>query len=97
MEAFQEAWKQSDSRNSLSAALEERGFYLAKGDRRGVVAVDIEGAVYSLSRWTGIKAKDVKDRINDPSTLPSVADVTAMLKSKINNQALSYIAEVRES
>jgi len=95
-QAFQEAWKQSDSRNSLSAALEERGFYLAKGDRRGVVAVDIEGAVYSLSRWTGIKAKDVKDRINDPSTLPSVADVTAMLKSKINNQALSYITQVKE-
>jgi len=37
---FQSCWTTSDSHNSFANALKERGFYLAKGDRRGHVAVD---------------------------------------------------------
>ncbi len=39
-EAFQDCWAISDSRTAFANALEERGYYLAKGDRRGFVAVD---------------------------------------------------------
>lgn len=35
---IQEAWAISDNRQTFSHALEERGFYLARGDRRGHVA-----------------------------------------------------------
>jgi cation diffusion facilitator CzcD-associated flavoprotein CzcO len=35
-----ECWKQSDSKNAFSHALEEHGYVLAKGDKRGFVVVD---------------------------------------------------------
>ncbi len=35
-ETFQDCWAISDSRKAFASALEERGYYLAKGDRRGL-------------------------------------------------------------
>ncbi|WP_313523534.1 hypothetical protein [Shinella sp.] len=57
---FQDCWGTSDSLKAFQHSLEMRGFYLAQGDRRGHVAVDIKGEVYPISRWTGINAKDVR-------------------------------------
>lgn len=71
-QAFRQAWEYSDSPKAFRAALQEQGFMLAKGDRRGFVAVDYQGEVYSLARWTGIKAKEVKQRLGSPDGLPSV-------------------------
>ena len=41
-EVFRNAWEKSDSLKALGAALAERGYFLAKGDRRGLVAIDVE-------------------------------------------------------
>lgn len=71
---FQDAWAISDSKASFAQALEERGFILAKGDRRGFVAVDYSGEAYAVSRWVGLKAKQVKDRLGSPEGLPSVSE-----------------------
>nr|WP_321337375.1 hypothetical protein [uncultured Cohaesibacter sp.] len=71
---FQERWAISDSKASFSHALEEQGFILAKGDRRGIVAVDHEGEAYAITRWVGVKSKQVKDRLGEPDNLPSVAE-----------------------
>jgi hypothetical protein len=60
---LKECWAISDSKKALSGALEQQGFYLAKGDRRGFVAVDWRGEVYSLSRWLDIKSKNLKERM----------------------------------
>ena len=57
-ELIQEAWATSDSARTFAHALEERGFYMARGDRRGHVAVTFEGEVISISRATGKKAKE---------------------------------------
>jgi len=46
---------------------------LAKGDRRGFVATDLNGEVYAIARWCGIKTKDVRARLGKPDNLPSVA------------------------
>ena len=54
---FKECWAVSDGAVAFRHALEERGLYLAKGDRRGHVAIDWRGEVYSLSRWTDVKPK----------------------------------------
>jgi len=59
---FQECWAASDSSKAFAQALEEYVFTLARGDRCGVVAVDFQGEVFSLSRWTGVKTKDLKAR-----------------------------------
>ena len=69
---FKDAWQRSDSPESLQAALEQKGYYLARGDRRGVVAVDYRGEAYALSRWSGVKAKDVTARFKEAELLPSL-------------------------
>ena len=38
--ALQDAWAISDSKASFECALRDRGFWLARGDRRGFVAID---------------------------------------------------------
>jgi len=74
---FQERWAISDSKSSFAHALEEQGYILAKGDRRGFVAVDHKGEVYAISRWVGVKAKQVRDRLGEPDDLPSVNEAHA--------------------
>ncbi|MCB9931532.1 MAG: bifunctional DNA primase/polymerase [Alphaproteobacteria bacterium] len=71
---FQDCWAISDSRATFAHALKECGYILARGDRRGVVAVDHNGEVYAIARWVGIKTRQVADKIANTQTLP---DVTA--------------------
>ncbi len=71
---FKDAWQRSDSAEALKTALEQRGYYLATGDRRGVVAVDYRGEAYALSRWSGVKAKDVAARFASADALPSLEE-----------------------
>ncbi len=87
--AIQDAWALSDNRASFEHALEGRGFRLAKGDRRGFVAVDSEGEVYSVPKWVGIKTKAVRERLGKETDLPNVEHA----KSKIAEQMLGKLDE----
>ena len=78
---FLRCWQRSDSRAALAVALLEHGFVLARGDRRGFVAVDRQGELYALSRWLGIKAKEVRARLGDGHDLPTVEAAKALLAS----------------
>jgi MobA/VirD2-like, nuclease domain len=78
---FKACWSASDSKASFAAALREHGFCLARGNRRGFVAVDANGDVYSISRWCGGKAKEVRSRLGTGAGLPTVEDAVAMLVS----------------
>ena len=69
---FQEAWSVSDTRDAFAHALEEKGYVLARGDRRGFVAVDTHGEVYAIPKWTGLKTKQVREKLGDPKELPSI-------------------------
>ncbi len=80
---IQSCWKQSDDRKSLQSALKEHGLMLAKGDRRGYVATDINGEVYALARWANVKTKDVKARLGDHKTLPSLEQAQAKLAQMV--------------
>ncbi|MEM5477130.1 relaxase/mobilization nuclease domain-containing protein [Pacificibacter sp. AS14] len=80
---FQDTWAMSDSKPAFEHALQERGFHLARGDRRGHVAVDYKGEVYPISRWTGVKAKDVRARLGDLNVLPSVAQAERAAKDVV--------------
>lgn len=85
---FKSSWAASDSRAGFAAALWEHGFCLARGDQRGFVAVDARGEVYSLSRWTEVKAKDLRARLGDGADLPRVEDAVAMLhREGVRNDA----------
>jgi len=70
--AIQDAWTISDSKGALEAALEERGFVLARGDQRGFVVLDRDGEIYSLPKWAGLKTKDVRSKLGPEKALPSV-------------------------
>ncbi len=94
--ALRAAWTQSDDRRTLDKALQERGFYLARGDRRVAVVLDIEGNIYALARWSGVKAKEVKARIDDLESLPTLADRQADLKTKMTAQVREYIVAIRD-
>lgn len=89
------AWKASDSLPAFRHALEEHGLYLAKGDRRGFVAVDLNGEVLSLSRYAGVKPKEMEQRLGAPEALPSVAAVQDDLKARVRTQLREFIAQER--
>jgi hypothetical protein len=80
---FQDTWAMSDSKPAFEHALRERGFLLARGDRRGHVAIDYKGEVYPISHWTGVKAKDVRARLGDIAALPSVNQATQDAKAVV--------------
>ncbi len=90
-QAFQDCWAISDSRAAFAQALEERGYYLAKGDRRGHVAVDWRGEVYAVSRWAGIKAKEIKARLGNSDDLPSVDETKKRLVERFSDKLKDFV------
>lgn len=83
-EIMQECWAVSDSRAAFMQVLRARGIELARGDRRGFVAVTPEGEVLSVARYTGKKTKDIEKRLGDPARLPSVADARNALATELS-------------
>ena len=92
---FQECWSASDTQSAFANALKEHGYALARGNRRGFVAVDHRGEVFAVSKWTGIKAKEVRIKLTDEQNLPSVEeariqiakDMTVRLDTLFQEQA----------
>jgi hypothetical protein len=71
-----ETWQATKNGQEFKAALEEKGWVLARGDRRDFVAIDQKGGVHSIARRIDcVKVADVRDRFADidPKDLPSVA------------------------
>ena len=90
---FAECWQRSDSRASFASALREHGFILAKGDRRAFVAVDAQGEVYSVSKWAGIKPKELSARLGTLEDLPSVEEAFGQFSS---SESQSHVQSERE-
>jgi hypothetical protein len=85
----------SDTPQAFKAALEEAGYVLAKGDKRGLVIVDGQGEVYSLSRQvTDLKSKDFKAFMAPlpEAALPGVTEA----KAQQQETALKAPAEARK-
>ena len=77
---FRQCWEQSDGLPSFAAALKEQGYLLARGDQRGFVAVDVVGKVWSLSRWCGVKPKELRARLGYEDSLPSIEEALLQLQ-----------------
>jgi relaxase-like protein len=92
---LQDCWAVSDDKASLAKALNEYGFYLAKGDRRGFVAIDYRGEVFSLSRWMDVKTKDLKARLGNLEALPSTKEVHAQISGRMSQMLETYIQQVQ--
>lgn len=64
-------WNHTDNGRSFEALLAEKGWLLARGDRRDFVVVDPQGGVHSLSRRVdGYTAAEVRDRMRDLEDVP---------------------------
>ncbi|WAH66887.1 relaxase/mobilization nuclease domain-containing protein [Xanthomonas hortorum] len=77
------AWQSGDSGNAVAAALEARGYVVARGDKRDVVLIDVAGGVHSparLLKQAGIdtRAKAIRERFADLKDLPTVSQAQAM-------------------
>ena len=94
-QVFQNAWARSDNLASFRAALEEHGYFLARGDRRGLVALDIQGEVLSVSRWSGIKPKALSAKLSTPEALPSVEAAKVAMHKRLSARLRAFIAENR--
>lgn len=93
---FQQCWHASDSGKAFRQALEQRGYWLAQGDRRAVVAVDLQGEVYAVARWIGLRTKDAKTRISDLDELPSVQEVQALVGGLLRSKLSGFVAQIAD-
>jgi hypothetical protein len=83
-------WKSSDNGQAFAAALDERGYVLARGDRRDFCVVDSAGTAHSLARrLDGVKAAEVRAFMGDVDRdkLPSVAE------ARTEQRAYEFTAE----
>lgn len=92
---LQDAWERSDSLKGLGNALAERGYFIAKGDRRGFVAVDVNGEVYSLSKWIGVRTKELNEKLGKPDSLEAVADVKKAIRARVTPLLKAFIDQVK--
>lgn len=92
---FKNAWESSDNKAAFGNALRKHGFWLARGDRRGFVAIDYKGEIYSLSRWIDIKAKELKNKLGDPKHLPSIEETKENIAQRMTQKIEKYVFEAR--
>lgn len=90
-QVFRDAWDRSDNLASFGNALEERGYYLARGDRRGIVATDLSGQVYAVARWSGVKTKELRARLGDGEKLPTVTAVQTDLRKRVSSKLRQHL------
>jgi hypothetical protein len=79
---FQECWASTSTGPAFEEVLQQHGLILARGDRRGFVAVDAQGEVFAIARFTGQPAKAVKERLGAMDNLPSVEQAKAQLAAQ---------------
>ena len=63
-EQITKLWGESSGARSFAKALEANGYFLARGDQRAYIVVDLYGEIHSLSRQlNGVKAREIKARL----------------------------------
>lgn len=92
---LQAAWAMSDTRATFEHALQDKGFRLARGDRRGFVVVDHQSEVMSLPRWIGVKTKAVRKRLGTEKDLPDIETVRAQYARDMAEKLAGYGQELK--
>lgn len=89
--SIQDSWAISDNAQSFTKAMEERGFFVSRGDRRGYVAVSYEGQVFAIPKMIGIHTSQVMARLGDPEKLRSLADTYRHIGETIKPRVSEHI------
>jgi hypothetical protein len=80
-----EAFRSSDNAEAFKAALAEKGYILARGDRRDYVVFDRSGGVHSLARRIeGIKAAGLREFMStlDREAVPTFDEVKKLFSER---------------
>ena len=93
---FKDCWEQSKNGEALIESLKAKGYTVAQGDKRGAVAVDYQGEVYSLSRWAGVKNKELKAKLGEQQQLVSVTEAKEQIANTMTDRLKSYANTVKE-
>jgi hypothetical protein len=86
MHDLEHAWHNTTTGPAFVQAMEEKGYYLARGDSGRYVAVDLYGEIHSLYRQIeGVKAPEIKERLSGYplDKQPDVESVQAYAKQKL--------------
>ncbi len=92
---LQAAWAMSDTRAAFEHALQDKGFKLARGDRRDFVVLDHEGEVMSVPRWVGVKAKALRERLGSEKDLPDVQAVQSQYAREMADKMVGFADELK--
>ena len=79
------AFRASDGAEAFRAALQERGYTLARGDRRDYVILDRKGGIHSLARRIdGMKAAELRAFMSalDPETVPNIEQARELIAER---------------
>lgn len=93
--SLQECWTMSDNAKAFGQALQDRGFFLAKGDKRGFVVLDHGGEVYSLPKMLALKTKEVRARLGDGEALASVEATQKIIGERMTPAIRRHVEESR--
>lgn len=81
-----ELWQHADTGQAFAAALHDRGYILARGDRRDFCVIDQAGDEHALGRRiSGVKAAEIRARMADldPANLPSVEEGRQLARERL--------------
>ena len=90
---FRQCWEQADSGQAYAQALAQQGYTLAQGDRRAFVAVDFRGQVYAVAKWSNLKTKEVRARLDGLQNLPTVEQAQFQIAARMNETLRAYATE----
>lgn len=94
-QTVQECWVATDNGAAFAKALETRGLFLARGDRRGHVAVSMNGEAFSIARMVGRKSKDLAAKLGQPEEWRSVSDTIRHIGATVAPVLSRHIAEAK--
>ena len=93
-QTVQECWAVSDTQAAFASVLQERGYYLAKGDKRGHVVIDWRGEIYAVSRMIGMRTKEVCSKLGNSDDLPSIDEMKIRLTENFTEKLKEYSADI---
>jgi len=83
---IRDCWAASDNQASFQQSLKEQGYVLAQGSRRSFVVVDQSCEIFAVPKWLGLRVKEVRARLTDQESLPTVEQAKADIAKKVMNR-----------
>ncbi|WIY52164.1 relaxase [Devosia sp. YIM 151766] len=94
---LQDCWQRSDNSSSFERSISERGFFLARGDKRSFVILDHQGEVWSLPRMLDLKTNEVRQRLGEGDHLKSVDETKEIIGQRMTPALRRHIEESKKS